>query len=249
MFNLLKSVMSDKSDDDVPRYCTAVIVAAGSGKRMKSEENKQFMKLLGRPLISYTLESFEECDAVDEIVIVAREEDIVDMKDVVEAFHIEKANKIIVGGAQRHDSVYNGLLEAAHNTSVVVIHDGARPFVLPVEIKETIRECEKTGAAALAVPLKDTIKKADKNGFVEQTLDRETIWAVQTPQTFSYDVIKAAYEMALQDKDFGTDDCYVVEKMGRQVKLIEGSYENIKVTTPDDIILAESILESRGDEW
>lgn len=249
MFNLFKSVMGDSSGDEPPQRCTAVIVAAGRGERMRQDTSKQFIKLIGRPVISYTLEVFEQCKMVDEIIIVTREQDLMDMRDVVEAFGIDKAAKIVIGGDRRQDSVYNGLSEIGYDTSTVLIHDGARPFVTVEELETLIKETGKYQAAALGMPVKDTVKKVDKDNIVTETPDRETLWAVATPQAFAHDVIMNAYEAAMKDKFYGTDDCSLVERTGHSVKIVPCSNENIKITTPEDIFVAESILESRGDEW
>lgn len=247
MFHLLKTMMSD--GEEPPLRCTALIMAAGQGTRMNREGGKQLIKLLGRPIISYTLEVFQNCKAVDDILLVVREEDLTDMRDVVEAFGIEKVSSIIVGGDTRQKSVENGLRELDLATSLVLIHDGARPFVTEQEVEDLIGEAASCGAAALGIPVKDTIKKVDENLVISETPPRELLWAIATPQAFSADLIREAHEAARRDQFSGTDDCMLVERLGCPVQVVPCSSENIKITTPEDLFVAERILESRGDEW
>lgn len=242
--NLFKQNKTQDLDDI---SCTAIIVAAGNGERMNSSLSKQFIHIFDRPIISYTIEMFQNCEMVCDIIIVTKEADILEMNSIVKAFDFTKVSKIVSGGDSRQQSVYKGLLEVDNDTSLVAVHDGARPFVLIDDIKGTLRKAKEFGAAATAVKLKDTIKETDGDQFVTNTPDRSKLWAIGTPQCFEYDLIMRAYENANMHNVNATDDCALAEKIGVKVKLVEGSYENIKITTPEDIIFAKAILESRGE--
>ena len=224
----------------------AVLVCAGSGRRMNSQKNKLLIDILGRPLVSYTLEAFEACEAVDEIIIVSREEDLLDMKDIVDCFKISKAAKIVCGGNTRQESVYAGLCEPHEDTRLVAIHDGARPFVLPGQIAQAFDAAAECGGAVLAVPVKDSLKTVSDNGMLTSSVDRSCVYAVQTPQCFSLKAIKQAYEQAKNDALEATDDTAVAMHAGIPVKVVMGSYDNIKITTREDCLLAERILEERS---
>ena len=232
---------------------SAVIVAGGVGSRMKSDIPKQFIEVLGKPIIAYTLNAVSSCDDIDEIVIVTLPEYIVYCKDVVDAFGFKKVSNIVFGGETRRESVYNGLKEVSKDSDIVVIHDGARPLINPKTIADCIDTAAQFGCAAVGVKMKDTIKVVDSNGDIEYTADREKLWQVQTPQCFRYDIIMPAYQ-TLIDREQEllaqgitiTDDAMVVELLGDvKVKMVEGSYENIKITTPEDLVVAESFL--KGD--
>lgn len=246
MFEIFKKG-SENSKDGPEVSCCAIIVAAGNGERMKTNQNKQFVEIAGRPLVSYTLEAFEACSEVDEIIIVTKESDILLMKDIVDAFEITKAKKIITGGKTRQASVGLGLLEVPSSALIVAIHDGARPFVSPTHIENVINAAKETGGAALAVKMKDTIKLSDNQSFIIKTLDRRLIWSIQTPQCFKLDVILKAYDYAKENKLEFTDDTALLEEIGEKVLLVEGDYDNIKITTPEDIFVAERILAARGE--
>lgn len=225
--------------------CTAIIVAAGKGTRMKETENKIFADILGKPLLAYTLEAFEECHLIQDIIIVTREEDVVDCRnEIVDAYGFIKVSKIVTGGLERQTSVYRGLQEVGHNIDMVVIHDGARPLVRVEDIKNSIYECAEHGASVVGVKVKDTVKFADQNDFIDNTPQRDHLWIAQTPQTFNYKMILRAHQSAIEDGVTGTDDSSLVERLGAKVKLVEGSYQNIKVTTEEDIYVIESILEN-----
>ncbi len=223
----------------------AVILAAGSGKRMGADMPKQYLPLCGKPVMVHCLEVFEK-SPVDEIVLVVTPGDEAYCKqNMVDAYHITKVKAIVPGGAERYDSVYQGLRHM--QCDYVLIHDSARAFVTEDIIKRSIAGAKEYDACVVGMPVKDTIKIADEEGWVNATPRRDLVWGIQTPQSFRYALVYEAY-MRLQscDKTGVTDDAMVVEKMmGKRVKLLEGSYENIKVTTPEDLLLGESIIQSR----
>lgn len=221
----------------------ALIAAAGLGKRMNAKINKPFIPIFGKPILAYTVEKFEKCKFIEKIyLIVNQEERDFCSKDIILKYNFSKVQELIEGGETRQDSVYNGLKVLGPDTDIVVIHDGARPLVEGAIIQESIEAAQEYGAAIAAIPLKDTIKKSRKDFFINETLNREEIWRAQTPQTFRYDIILSAYHQAYKDKFFTTDDAAIVERYGHKVKMIIGSEENIKITTPFDIIIAENFL-------
>lgn len=227
----------------------AVVLAAGRGKRMHTEVAKQYLPIDGKPLLCYSLEAFEN-SSVDQIVLVTGEEDLnYCRREIVEKFGFKKVKQIVAGGKERYHSVFSGLTALSERLGpedIVLIHDGARPMVDEGIINRTIADAEQYGAAVAAMPVKDTIKVADRDGFSNATLDRSTLWQIQTPQTFCFGLIYAAYSKLLSDESLQkgiTDDAMVVEAFSSvKVKLTEGSYRNIKVTTPEDILIAECLL-------
>lgn len=224
----------------------ALIAAAGLGKRMNAKISKPFIPIFGKPIIAYTLEKFEQCKLIEKIyLIVNREEKDLYLKNIILRYNFTKVQGLIEGGKTRQDSVYNGLKALDADTDIVVIHDGARPLVGEKLIQDSIKAAQKYGAAILVIPIKDTIKKSQKYMFVNGTLDREQIWRAQTPQSFKYDIILSAYKKAYQDKLWATDDAAIVERYGHKVKMIIGSEENIKITTPFDIIIAQNFLKRK----
>ena len=223
--------------------CTAVIVAAGSSRRMGAD--KLFLPMAGIPVIVRTLLQFQKCDAIDEIIVVTREDKLTEVADYCKQYEITKATKILQGGKERAESSAAGVFEASRHSGYIAISDGARPLVSPELIAETIAAARKYGAAAPAVPVKDTIKVAE-NGVVVDTPDRSKLFAIQTPQVFEADLIKGALTKAMRDKTPITDDCSAVEAMGYPVHLIEGSYQNIKITTQEDMIISQAYLAAGG---
>jgi len=220
----------------------AVIVAAGKGRRMGAGKNKQFIDIGGRPVLYYTLEAFQQCVEVDEIVLVcAAEEKEYVREEIVARYGFGKVKAVVAGGAERQYSVFNGL-KAVGGCGFVLIHDGARPFVSGRILSEGIRHAREHGAAACGVVPKDTIKLRDESGFSKGTLDRSRLFSVQTPQCFSLGLILGCYEKAISGEIIFTDDTSVAEHFGRKVFLYEGSYDNIKITTTEDLALAEVIL-------
>ncbi|MDI3533731.1 MAG: 2-C-methyl-D-erythritol 4-phosphate cytidylyltransferase [Thermosediminibacterales bacterium] len=224
---------------------SAIIVAAGQGSRMGANISKQYLHLYGKPILAYTLEIFHSISVLNEIVLVVAEKDRNYCKQKVLRKNQFYRIKLTNGGKTRQQSVFNGLKTVCPQTDFVIIHDGVRPFVKKEEVLEVLDAAMKFDAAALAVPVKDTVKKVNNEGFILSTLNREKIWAVQTPQVFRYNLIKDAHEKAIQDGFSATDDCMLVERNGNKVKIVKGSYENIKITTPEDIILGEAILDWR----
>lgn len=223
------------------RNC-ALIVAAGKGSRMGADVNKQFLKIKDKPVIYYSLNTFSKNEQIDEIVIVAAENEIEYMQsEIVDKYKIDKVSKIVPGGKERSISVYNGLI-AIQSCNIVLIHDGARPFVDDRIISEGIKYAKEYGACTCGVTPKDTIKIKDPNGFSEGTPNRDTLFSVQTPQCFNYQLIKECHNKAQIDKLIVTDDTMVAESYGNKVFLYKGSYNNIKITTPEDLSIAEKIL-------
>ena len=231
----------------------AIVLAAGQGKRMQSAVAKQFLLLNNEPVVCHSLRVFEESD-VETIILVTGADEIQYCKEeIVEKYGFKKVSSIVAGGKERYHSVYEGLCALSgvlDGDGIVLIHDGARPLVTHEIIIRTIEAAKEHGACVAAMPVKDTIKVADPNGFAAATPDRSTLWQIQTPQTFAYDLVYGAYKKLLSDESYQkgiTDDAMVVETMhGGSVKLVEGSYENIKVTTPEDMIVAESFLKRRN---
>lgn len=228
-------------------YVTAIIAAAGMSNRMKSKINKQFININGKPILAHTLEKFQRCRYIDEIIVVAREDEInYCKKEVVKRYGFNKVTKIVRGGKERQDSVYNGILALNEKTDIVVSHDGARPFVKIKNIVDSIKGAVEYGACVVGTPVKDTIKFVKDGEEIDSTPNRDILWAAQTPQSFKREILMEGYRKAIEDNFVGTDDSVLVERLGIQVKIIMGSYENIKITTPEDIIIAESILKDKA---
>lgn len=224
---------------------TAIIVAAGKSKRIKDKTPKQFIEIGGKPVLCHTLQSFEDCTEVDEILPVVPEDWLAYCSaEVVDRYGFRKISKVISGGEKRQDSVYKGLLAAPKDTSIVLIHDGVRPLIRVSKITKSIELCKECKAVILAVPIKETVKRVEHE-CVHTTLNRERLWTAQTPQTFDCKLLLDAYEKAKSDGFVGTDDASLVERMGIEVKILEGDYDNIKITTPEDLILVEEILRER----
>lgn len=219
----------------------AIILGAGNGTRMKSEKSKLLLEIGSKTVIERSVEAFLSVSDIDEIIVVSRAQDI----DIYSELLTDERISFVIGGATRQQSVKNAV-ETVDDAHLIVIHDGARPLIKCEDIEKTIRAAEEFSAAAVGVYVKDTIKIVDKQGFVESTPDRSTLFAVQTPQIFDFDLYKSAMQKAdEQGLDF-TDDCQLVELCGGKVKMVEGSYSNIKITTPDDIALAENLLKNEG---
>lgn len=230
-----------KKKKETPR-AGAVIVAAGRGSRMNMDVSKQYIEIADKPVAARTLQAFENCDYIDEIVLVINEKDFIYCKqNIVDFYGFSKVKALVAGGEERQDSVYNGLKEISNNCDIVLIHDGARPFVSEQNLINSIDAAIEFGASCVAVPVKDTIKEVDENIFINKTLQRNSLWAMQTPQTFRYDLIMKAYEEAIQNGIKVTDDAAMVECLGVKVKLVMGNYFNIKITTQEDLIMGEAI--------
>ncbi len=219
----------------------AVIVAAGRGQRMGGVD-KVLAELAGQPILAHSLAVFETCTAIDEIVLVLSERNLEQGRRLVEDRGWSKVQSICTGGEERQDSVREGLLRL-NGPAWVVIHDGARPLVTEYLILCGLKEARERGAAVAAVPVKDTLKVVGSDLEVESTPDRSTLWAVQTPQIFRYDLIREAYAHA---KEPAPDDAVLIERMGHRVRVFMGSYDNIKITTPEDLVVAEALMKRRN---
>ena len=244
---------------------TAIVLAAGSGKRMNTGTKKQYLLIKGKPLLYYSLKAFSESTVIDEIVLVTSKDDAEFVKEeIVDKYHINKVSAIVEGGKERYNSVYNGLL-ALENCEYVFIHDGARPFINEEILVRAFDKLTKCGSAVVGMPVKDTIKIVDDEAIVKDTPNRKSVWQVQTPQCFKFDIVKKSYDNLIACEKSGilnecgiqvTDDAMVVETFlynieenakecaddNFSVHLVEGSYENIKITTPEDLIIAEAFL-------
>ena len=221
--------------------CTAIVLAAGQGKRMGTKVQKQYLEISGKPVLFYSLDAFQRSNIIDEIILVVGEnqEDYC-KKEIVEKYGITKVSKIVKGGSERYYSVWNGL-QAMSEDGYVFIHDGARPFVTEEILSRVYDAVQTEKACVVGMPVKDTIKIAEDNKFAKETPNRNYVWMVQTPQVFEKSLVKEAYSLLMEQEIIQvTDDAMVVEKMlNRNVKLVEGSYENIKITTPEDLKIAE----------
>ena len=219
-----------------------VIVAAGTGSRMNMGINKQFIKLEGKEIIAYTIEKFYNTSNIEDIVVVVKEDESEFFKkEILDKYNFKNV-KIAYGGKERQDSVYNGLKLLDEKCDVVLIHDGARPFVSDKIIDKSIEEAKEHKAIVVGVPVKDTIKVIDNDKNIVDTPNRNVLWAVQTPQTFDYNILIDAYKDAFKNKFYGTDDAMLVERIGYKVKMLEGSYNNIKITTQEDLNVGSQIL-------
>ncbi len=222
---------------------TAIVLAAGSGRRMNSPVHKQYMELAGKPLICYALEAFEKSGVTEIILVAGRGEAGYCKRQIVERYGFRRVSSVVEGGAERFHSVYEGL-KAAAGSDYVLIHDGVRPFVTPELIERCISSVRQYQACVAGMPVKDTIKVVGEDGYAKTTPNRSTLWQMQTPQAFAWPLILRAYEKVLAEDTAGiTDDAMILERAeGRQVKIIEGSYQNIKITTPEDLVIAEAYL-------
>ena len=219
-----------------------VIVAAGTGSRMNMGINKQFIKLEGKEIIAYTIEKFYNNSNIEDIVVVVKEDESEFFKkEILDKYNFKNV-KIAYGGKERQDSVYNGLKLLDEKCDVVLIHDGARPFVSDKIIDKSIEEAKEHKAIVVGVPVKDTIKVIYNDKNIVDTPNRSVLWAVQTPQTFYYNILIDAYKDAFKNKFYGTDDAMLVERIGYKVKMLEGSYNNIKITTQEDLNIGSQIL-------
>jgi 2-C-methyl-D-erythritol 4-phosphate cytidylyltransferase len=235
MFNIFKKKREERN--------VAIIVAAGSGVRMNMKKNKAFLDIAGIPTIAYSLIAMQKSRQIDEIIVVTKEENILLVSDIAKEFAIEKLKKVIPGGERRQDSVCNGLREAG-GASVIAIHDAARPCVQVESIDAVVKLANRRGAATLAVRVSDTLKRV-KDGVIVENVDRLDMWAMQTPQAFRYDVILRAHENAIEKNIRATDDAFLVQQLGIPVYIENGSRDNIKITTFEDLDVAEGILRVR----
>ena len=225
----------------------AIIVSAGKGHRFMQGKKKQFYLLDDKPILTHTLDKFESCPLIRSILLVVGQEDMdYCIKEIIEKYQYRKISQIVPGGKRRQESVKNGINALAKDVEIIVIHDGVRPFVTKQMIEESIRSAIRFKAVVMAMPVKETIKMVQRNGTVLKTLDRESLWQIQTPQTFQVNVIKEAYYRAIEDGFIGTDDASLVERLGVKVHILPGSYTNIKITTPEDLILANLFLQTQS---
>ncbi len=225
-------------------YC--IIVAAGKSRRMNSTVSKQFIFIGGKPILAYTIDAFEKSSLIDKIVLVINEAEIEKCKKIiVNKYNYKKLMKIVPGGKERQNSVFNGLKVLPSETNLVAIHDGARFLITPDIIDRAVRDAYDSNGVIVAMPIQDTIKETNSNKIISKTFNRDRLWAAQTPQVFPYSIIMKAHEKAREDNFLGTDDASLVERLGYEVDIVRGSVENIKITTNFDLILAEIILNKR----
>ena len=242
----LFSKLFHKKKKEAHPFCSAIVAAAGSSRRMEGE-NKLLLPLDGIPVLARTLMALNGAELVDEIVVAVREEDLLPTGDLCRIYGVAKPVKIVRGGETRLASVLAASLECREDAAFLAVHDGARPLATPELIDRVITLAYRTNAAAPGVPVKDTIKVV-RDGKVESTPPRETLQAIQTPQVFDAALLRGALQAAVTVGEEVTDDCSAVERLGKEIYLTDGSYENIKITTPEDLLLAEELLSRREDE-
>jgi len=219
----------------------AVVPAGGTGTRMGGTVPKQFLELNGKPILYYTLKTLQDCGIISELILVVPEKEY-DNACTDWLGKPEIVTKVVVGGEKRQDSVYNGFCELSPQTEIVLVHDGVRPFLSHQMIQESVDAAREYGAAITAIPVNDTIKRVDDSGLVSQTVDREGLWRVQTPQVFRYELLQEAFKKANSEKFYGTDEGTLIEHLGKPVKVVEGSEQNIKITRPEDLRLSEIFI-------
>ena len=218
----------------------AIIPAGGQGTRMGGTVPKQFQALKGKPVLHYTLRTLQESDLIDSLVLVVPEKELVNAR----AEWLNRppvVKQVVVGGEKRQDSVFNGYQVLPKNTDIVLVHDGVRPFLSKEMIQETLEVADKFGAAITAIPVNDTLKQVNNSGTVLRTVEREGLWRVQTPQAFRFDLLGEAFLKAQADSFYGTDEGSLIEYLGQEVRIVDGSEWNLKITRPEDLLLGESI--------
>lgn len=220
-----------------------IIVAGGKGTRIGGNVKKQYLTLNGKEILAHTIEAFEKVGVIDEIVLVVGQEDLEYVETaIVHQYGYQKVTQIVAGGKERKDSVWNGICALKEHTDYIMVHDGARPFIKEKEIRACLEAARKEGAALVAVPVKDTIKQVNTSGMVVGTPERSTLWAVQTPQTFAKSLLVEAHLYGQQEALEATDDAMLVEAIGHGVWVVEGDYTNIKITTPEDLVIGEVFI-------
>jgi 2-C-methyl-D-erythritol 4-phosphate cytidylyltransferase len=218
----------------------AIITAAGIGKRMGAGRPKQYLEVAGKPIVVHTIERFMGADGIEQLIVTVPPGDEASFEsDIAKPLGLSEHVEVVAGGERRQDSVRNGLARVADGIDVVLIHDGVRPFIRRETIGEAMRAAQDEGACIVAMPLKETIKFVDGSEYIDQTVDRAPLWGAQTPQSFRLDVIRRAFEEADAADFVGTDDAMLVERIGKPVKVIRGDYNNIKITTKEDLEIAE----------
>ena len=221
----------------------AIVPAAGSGNRMGRGLSKQYLSLGGMPLLVHTLNVFEKCPLVDALLVVVPPPDVEAVRtEMLPRWNLKKLAGVIPGGKERQDSVRAGIETLDRDTDIVIVHDAVRPFITAKLIEDCIRAAAEEGAATVGVPVKDTVKEVGADGRVMRTCDRNLLWLTQTPQAFRRDIIENAHRAAVRDGYRGTDDTSLVERLGITVRMIRGDYGNIKITTPEDLVIAEALL-------
>ncbi|MCB9775203.1 MAG: 2-C-methyl-D-erythritol 4-phosphate cytidylyltransferase [Nitrospiraceae bacterium] len=226
----------------------AVVPAAGLGTRMGGNTPKQYLTIGNLPLLVYSLQIFQELEEIGEVILsVPAADREYCWRKIVQPFGLEKVTKVVAGGARRQDSVRNGLAAISDRPDGVLVHDGVRPFIDQVMVRKVIDCAGKTGAAVVAMPIHDTVKRVDPSGIIQETLKREELWQIQTPQVFRYDWLVEAHQQAQDHQWDVTDDAALIERMGYPVSVVEGSCFNIKVTKPDDLVFGKAILETIGN--
>ena len=226
----------------------AVVPAAGLGTRMGGNTPKQYLTIGNLPLLVYSLQIFQQLEEICEVILsVPASDQEYCWREIVKPFGLEKVAKVVAGGARRQDSVRNGLAAISDRPDGVLVHDGVRPFIDQVMVRKVIDCAGKTGAAVVAMPIHDTVKRVDPSGIIQETLKREELWQIQTPQVFRYDWLVEAHQQAQEHQWDVTDDAALIERMGYPVSVVEGSCFNIKVTKPDDLVFGKAILETIGN--
>ena len=237
--------LKERQDNKV---VTVIIPAAGQGKRMKTSSNKVFLPLVNMPVLLHSVLAFSACSEVNNLVVVVAIDEVEQVKTMLSSLIGIKAWQVVIGGSERQHSIANALKVVSKETEVILVHDGARPLVTESSIQRVIKAARMHKAAIVAVAVKDTIKTVDADGWVTGTPERRTLWAIQTPQGFDAHLLHQAYEKARQEGYIGTDDASLVERLGAKVKIVPGSYDNLKVTTPEDLTIAEALLIERKRE-
>ncbi|MFJ7729963.1 2-C-methyl-D-erythritol 4-phosphate cytidylyltransferase [Neobacillus sp. NPDC097160] len=224
-----------------------ILPAAGQGKRMGAGRNKLLLELNGIPVLIHTLKVFEEDEACSGIILAIHPQDESEFNALLKKYRVTKVMNLVPGGEERQHSIYNAL-KTVNTNGIILVHDAARPFIQKGHIHRLTEKAEVTGAAIIGVPAKDTMKKV-QNGVVMATVERSSLWAVQTPQAFRISLLREAYEKAERDQFLGTDDSSLVERLNHPVAIVEGDYDNIKLTTPEDLYFAEAIIKKREEEF
>jgi 2-C-methyl-D-erythritol 4-phosphate cytidylyltransferase/2-C-methyl-D-erythritol 2,4-cyclodiphosphate synthase len=227
----------------------AIIPAGGAGKRLKAQKAKQYLLLKNLPVLVHTLKVFQKAEIIDEIILVLPPDDVASaQQQLINKYGLTKLSAVVAGGKERQDSVRNGLAAITGECDIVVIHDAVRPFVTRELIYQVVDAAKSFEAASVGVKAKDTIKETKKDNLVAATIPRQNLWLTQTPQAFKFDLLKKAYTAAYSEKYYGTDDASLIERIGAKVKMIDGSYENIKITTPEDLIMAQALMKNKSVE-
>jgi len=233
---------------DFPNQVIAIIPAAGTGARMGLAKAKQFMDLCGKPILAVTLSRFQECDLVDRIVVLVSQGDVdYCLREIVDRYELSKVFKVVAGGKRRQDSVRKGIEAIEDSCRLVLIHDGARPFVTTGLIERVIKAAKNSRAVITGLPVKETVKQIDSKGRVLRSIDRRDLWLIQTPQVFRWEDIRLAHREAVKHGwEQATDDAFLIEKMGIPVRIIKGEDVNIKITTPQDLDIARFLMSKKS---